>query len=181
MGTSQHVKDWRARTKARMVAAMGGACVCCGYDTYEGALLFHHRDPSTKDFSLSGVRMNPKKWSRIVEELRKCVLVCWNCHIELHAGLRNIPVGAAGFDESFADYRAEQRAKLFDTCPVCGDRKRKRRKYCSIACSHENKKRVSDEQLRAMAEQGANYSQIGREYGISGNAVKKRLEKLNGV
>lgn len=34
---------------------------------------------------------NPKSWSKIVNELRKCVLVCYNCHYEIHEELITLP------------------------------------------------------------------------------------------
>lgn len=58
------------------------ACDRCGYDTYEGALDFHHRDPSEKEFGIAGVPT-----SKLAEEVDKCVLLCANCHRELHGGV----------------------------------------------------------------------------------------------
>ena len=37
-----------------------------------------------KDFSLSSTRANPKNWDSIVKELKKCILLCSNCHKEHH-------------------------------------------------------------------------------------------------
>ena len=61
----------------------GGKCVRCGYDTYLGALEFHHLDPSKKDFTLGNADFRLKE---AVEEINKCILICSNCHRELHAG-----------------------------------------------------------------------------------------------
>lgn len=65
----------------------GGKCVRCGYDTYLGALEFHHLDPNKKDFTISNSNMKVKE---AVEESKKCILLCSNCHRELHANLWNI-------------------------------------------------------------------------------------------
>ena len=73
----------RMRTnRAILVAEHGGKCVRCGYDKYIGSLHFHHIDPSQKD----------PKWSTIHtwhidkarKEAEKCILVCANCHGEIH-------------------------------------------------------------------------------------------------
>jgi hypothetical protein len=48
------------------------------------ALIFHHLDPSHKDFTIGG---KSKSWNKIQSELDKCVLLCANCHAEVHAGL----------------------------------------------------------------------------------------------
>ena len=59
----------------------GGKCVGCGYNKSIWALDFHHLDPSKKDFSMGG---GYKPFERIKEELDKCILVCKNCHAEIH-------------------------------------------------------------------------------------------------
>lgn len=75
----------RRQLKLRAVDYKGGKCFNCGYSNYEGALEFHHIDPKLKKFSLSTKGLT-RSWERIVEELDKCVLVCSNCHKEIHAG-----------------------------------------------------------------------------------------------
>jgi len=67
----------------------GGCCQVCGYDKYQGALEFHHKDPSEKDFSLSS-KGHCKAWVKVKKELDKCVLVCSNCHREIHARIIKI-------------------------------------------------------------------------------------------
>ena len=80
----QGVITWRQRTKLRAVAYKGGRCQRCGYDRCIQALQFHHMDPTQKDFTISGKTM---AWERIQDELDKCLLLCANCHAELHAGI----------------------------------------------------------------------------------------------
>lgn len=50
------------------------------------ALDFHHIDESTKEFELSQ-RDLTRNWEKIVAEAKKCLLVCANCHREIHAGI----------------------------------------------------------------------------------------------
>lgn len=66
----------------------GGECKICGYSFYKGALDFHHLDPSEKDFTPS--KGYKKSWEKLKKELDKCILLCSNCHREVHAGLRNV-------------------------------------------------------------------------------------------
>lgn len=68
--------------KQRCVEALGGKCSACGYSKCLQALCFHHTDPSTKNFGISG--NHSRKWEIIEEELQKCILLCSNCHLELH-------------------------------------------------------------------------------------------------
>lgn len=81
----QAVVDWRRRSKSKLVEYKGGKCKECGYNKSINALHFHHLDPSQKDFSISG-----KSWSfdKLKVEVDKCVLLCANCHAEVHEGLR---------------------------------------------------------------------------------------------
>ena len=68
---------------------MGGKCVVCGYKRYVGALDFHHVDPKAKSFGIS-IKGLSYSWASIVEEAKKCVLVCKNCHAEIESGLTKL-------------------------------------------------------------------------------------------
>ena len=65
----------------------GGKCERCGYNTYLGALDFHHIDPSQKEITIGDRDFRLKD---CIEETKKCILICSNCHRELHANLWNI-------------------------------------------------------------------------------------------
>jgi hypothetical protein len=80
--TAQSGKDKVTRLKQEA----GGACIKCGYDKCQDALEFHHVDPSVKEFHLGEARgYNIEK---IRAELKKCILVCRNCHTEIHAEMK---------------------------------------------------------------------------------------------
>ena len=66
------------------VDRLGGKCQVCGYDRCVEALEFHHVDPEEKAFNI-GDRVTSLE--AILPELEKCVLVCANCHREIHCGL----------------------------------------------------------------------------------------------
>lgn len=74
--------------KLKMLAVeyKGGKCSICSYYRSSAALEFHHLNPNEKDFTLSHVR-SYKFDDRIKTELDKCVLLCANCHREVHQGL----------------------------------------------------------------------------------------------
>ena len=78
--------DRHIARKKRAVAYKGYKCVCCGYDRYYGAMDFHHQDPNEKDFEIGGNWS--KNWETIRRELDKCILICSNCHRELHDRIR---------------------------------------------------------------------------------------------
>ena len=72
--------------KRKSIEYKGNKCYYCGYSRYQGALQFHHLDPSKKNFSISKIKLTT--WDeRATNELDKCVLLCANCHMEVHAGV----------------------------------------------------------------------------------------------
>ena len=77
----------RDKVKLMAIRYKGGKCEICGYDKCVGALEFHHKDPTTKDFGISS-KGYTRSWELVKSELDKCVLVCANCHREIHEGLR---------------------------------------------------------------------------------------------
>lgn len=73
----------RRALREQAVAYKGGKCSICGYDRCAAAMDFHHINPFEKDFAISQ-RMS--SWKAIQPELEKTVLLCANCHREVHDG-----------------------------------------------------------------------------------------------
>ena len=67
----------------------GGRCQLCGYGRYQGALQFHHLDPTTKEFAISRQGVT-RAFAELREEAAKCILLCANCHAEVEAGLSTV-------------------------------------------------------------------------------------------
>lgn len=81
-------KDYRIRVKKQCIEYKGGKCCICSYDRCINALEFHHINPKEKDFLISG---GTKSFENLKKELDKCILVCSNCHREIHSGLHILP------------------------------------------------------------------------------------------
>jgi 5-methylcytosine-specific restriction endonuclease McrA len=79
------VSKRRKRLKRKVLDYLGGKCSNCGYDKCTRALSVHHKNPAEKEFGLSEAGMD-KSWERIQREADKCILICANCHMELHCG-----------------------------------------------------------------------------------------------
>jgi hypothetical protein len=80
----------RQRTfKKKCIDYKGGKCESCGYSKCIGALEFHHKDPTQKDFALSKVRLTSFS-DKVAQELDKCLLLCANCHREEHEKLLDL-------------------------------------------------------------------------------------------
>ena len=71
--------------KAQAIKLLGGKCCKCGYNKCIDALEFHHENPNEKEFKLGSG--NTMSWKEYKQEALKCILVCSNCHKEIHSQL----------------------------------------------------------------------------------------------
>lgn len=72
--------------KHQIVLYKGGKCEKCGYDKCEQALHFHHLNPDIKDFQISeSYNLYGCNLEKMKEEADKCIMICANCHAEIHA------------------------------------------------------------------------------------------------
>jgi predicted nucleic acid-binding Zn ribbon protein len=70
--------------KLDLVKTTGGRCTICGYSKNLAALVFHHTDSTDTDFKLDMRSLSNRKLVSVLREIDKCILVCANCHAELH-------------------------------------------------------------------------------------------------
>ena len=62
-----------------------GKCFLCGWNKNTLILQLHHKDKSKKSFKLmSGTNFYGKSWKIILKEIKKCNLLCPNCHAIYH-------------------------------------------------------------------------------------------------
>ena len=78
----RHVSDARKRLKEKLVEYKGGACEVCGYNKCITALEFHHVNPNEKEFGIGSMKV--LSFEKCKKEVDKCMLVCANCHREIH-------------------------------------------------------------------------------------------------
>jgi hypothetical protein len=101
--------DQRARLsrdkKTRAIALMGSACYSCDRVGPTALFEFHHWDSREKDFGISADGLS-RPWENIAAELEKCVMLCANCHREVHAGIRTIRPTLLGLAEDALPYVA---------------------------------------------------------------------------
>ena len=84
-GGSEYQKTKQRAIKHQLILYKGGKCERCGYDKCEGALQFHHKDPSKKEFTLSQINLSKElNMDMLYKEIDKCELLCANCHAEEH-------------------------------------------------------------------------------------------------
>jgi hypothetical protein len=85
-------KSIERKRKSRELAIQykGGKCIFCGYNRYVGSMHFHHTDPTKKEFNISDFKTYD--FEKLKFELDKCILMCSNCHGEVHGGLLSMPL-----------------------------------------------------------------------------------------
>ena len=88
---SAAVSRRRREIKRQLVEEAGGGCILCGFKAHLAALQFHHLDPTTKRFHLSE-RGLTRSMARVRGEAEKCVLLCANCHAQVEAGAKEMPI-----------------------------------------------------------------------------------------
>lgn len=75
--------------KQMLINSFGGKCQICGYDKCLSALDFHHRDPKQKEYNISKIAGKKVLEFYDLQELAKCILLCANCHREVHSGMHD--------------------------------------------------------------------------------------------
>jgi predicted HNH restriction endonuclease len=80
---SCNTKIRRFRAKAAAIKLLGGACSACGWHGNQAALQFHHKSKNAKEFTIGNVAN--KNWETIKKEIKKCLLLCANCHAIEHS------------------------------------------------------------------------------------------------
>ena len=81
--TKKAHKIFAFRSKKIMKGLKINGCAICGYDKCDAALEFHHTNPEDKKFGVT-LRSFSRTVKSIKEEINKCILLCSNCHKEIH-------------------------------------------------------------------------------------------------
>ncbi|HLV34546.1 MAG TPA: hypothetical protein VKY59_05520 [Spirillospora sp.] len=72
------------RRKLELAQMLGGKCMQCGYDKNLAALSFHHEEEDEKNHQLDMRSLSNRRIEAVMREFEKCILLCANCHMELH-------------------------------------------------------------------------------------------------
>lgn len=162
---------WKDR-KRKVVELMGGKCCKCNYDKNLSVFELHHLDPSQKEYDWNKLRQ--LQWETIIAELKKCILVCANCHREIHSPNENM--NYQGMDNNVLNHDYIRWLQPTGKCPSC-KQDVYGTKYCSVECAHLGSRRAerpSQEVLLKEVEE-LGYCAVGRKYGVSDVAIRKWL------
>lgn len=186
----------RREFKAMLVKYCGGKCQCCGYNKYDGSLDFHHVDDGDKEFGLTGAQHIAI--STVIEELDKCIVVCANCHREIHGKLIACPAINMEYRDSVRDtvtkkkqennsgYKTstkQPRTILNANCITvdCIGLVYDKGGYCRKCAGRKAAKEVgnwpTNDELEILAWKIPTRD-IGKQVGVSDKAVEKRMKRL---
>lgn len=79
------------KTKQKCINALGGECKKCG-EQDPIVLTFHHINPDEKDIEIGKLINNGYCFENesLQKELKKCILLCFNCHMKEHRKDSNV-------------------------------------------------------------------------------------------
>lgn len=175
------VSEYRRRRKINLIKVCGSKCNLCGYDKAISALEFHHLNQTEKDYGIAS-NGTCHDLEKDLTETKKCILVCANCHREIHEDLYPLSFLEEKqiYDEEYANQLRQEKQDLIGKktyfCKECG--KEITRYSESGLCPDcvKSKTRVvnrpSREELKQMI-RTMPFTQIGVIYGVSDNAVRK--------
>lgn len=174
------LKRHRNKRKQDLANCLGGKCARCSYNTTVKALDFHHIDPTQKSFTISQI-IN-KDLSLQLEEIKKCVLLCANCHRELHAGIWNIEdIDIPKFIDKITKEKIKDIKKECSNCKTVFFLTHRTRLYCSEKCSGIGRRKIerpSREELQKLVWEKPS-TQIAKQYGVSDRMIGKWCEAYN--
>lgn len=180
---SENVCKFVKNRKTNLISLFGNKCCLCGFDEFQEALEFHHVDPSKKELSLSSNVM--VALDKQVEEARKCILVCANCHRGIHAGYYDVPKEYYKyFNEERAEFLLEQNREIREGkkhyCKLCGILLNDNTTYC-VKCGHVIQRKVErpPRELLKFLIRNKSFVSIGKEYGVSDNTIRKWCKAEN--
>lgn len=181
----QAVTKHRRKRRIELIKIMGGKCAICGYNKCDAALQLHHLDPSQKEYSLSSG--NCKSIEEDINEAKKCILVCANCHREIHNGFYDNLKLKPSFNQDIADQVLQEyknvKQKTFTYCKTCGRIITPGAIYCEdcykkIVRNNSHKSEITREQLKQKI-RTMPFVQIGKQYGVTDNAIRKWCDTYN--
>lgn len=174
------ISQFRHRRKNNLIKVCGNKCCLCGYCKTNSALEFHHLIPEEKSYSIAA-NGTCHDLEKDLAEIKKCILVCANCHREIHDGLysldflKNKQIFLENIAEELRKDKQQKMTKTIYYCSKCG--KQLHNKTLTGMCrscyeSVRQTRRPSREELKDLIRK-IPFTQIARQYQVSDNAIRK--------
>lgn len=181
---NENVKRCANSRKENLIKVFGAKCCLCGYNLYTSALEFHHVNPSTKCFSLCGSGLMKAMPSQL-EEAKKCILVCANCHRGIHHHAVEVPQNWQQFyledvaNNLLNEYFDKKQIHLH-YCIDCGQEISHKAIRC-VDCANKYQQltnRPDRETLKNLI-RTVPFTTIGKMFEVSDNAIRKWCKNEN--
>lgn len=185
--SSQATSDFRRRRKENLIKVCGSQCTLCGYNRLSAGLEFHHIDPTQKQYGIAS-QGTCHNLEADLAEVKKCILVCANCHREIHNNFYSADElwEKQVYDEEYADYLRKDKFLRTGTkeyfCKECGIKISSDSKsgLCSPCFRKTTRiiERPNREELKQLI-RVSTFTELGRKYGVSDNAIRKWCKAEN--
>lgn len=181
---SQAVIDFRKRRKENLVKLMGGKCCLCGYNRCIASLQFHHINPEEKEYGLAA-NGNCHKIEDDIKEAKKCILICSNCHGEIHNSDIYNDINLYDYQCIDTDFEAELLNTNLHASRFCSNCNKPISMYSRSgmcpSCVQLGRRRIVEnrpnrEELKNLI-RTIPFTKIAEQYGCTDNAVRKWCDK----
>ena len=185
--SSTATSDFRRRRKVNLIKVCGEQCNLCGYHTTISALEFHHIDETQKEYGI-GSNGTCRDLEKDLAEIKKCILICANCHREVHDGLysKEELYEKKIYNEDIANELRQEKIALFTKtdyfCLECGKKISKGTKTNLCEECYRKTTRVQERPSREILKdliRNKPFTHIGKMYGVSDNSIKKWCVSYN--
>ena len=156
---SEAVQKRREKLKLMAIEYKGGKCEICGYNKCPDALEFHHVNPEEKEFGI-GQKGYTRSFDDVKKELDKCLLVCSNCHREIHY-----------------KSRSKQTEQIIEE--IKQEKNKKEQQHTIINVTKEKHTIPSKEEVIEVLVKFKNFRKTGIFFKRTDNAVRKWCRKYN--
>lgn len=179
MSNSDNVKAFIKRRKSNLIKVFHSHCCICGWDAYQEGLEFHHVNPNEKLFGICASNAVTKALEKQLEEMKKCILVCANCHRGIHQGYITVPEDWQSlYDTQIAEEllvelnKTKHRTPRF--CLDCGveiTSEAQRCVTCAIKASRYVERPNRGDLKKLIRE--LSFVEIGKQFHVTDNAIRK--------
>lgn len=162
-------KERALRRKLEIINLKGGKCEICGYDKNIAALEFHHINQEEKSFQLDSRHLSNTNVKNILNELNKCILICANCHREIHNkdfNKDNLPILLETYSSTNVSVFKPYKESI---CENCGKSFKyiKGKKYCSEECRYMAKNYPSKDEVYHKYNELKSWEKVASFYGLT--------------
>lgn len=167
--TNEKQKQRGLLRKLKFVKEKGGKCSICNYSKNLAALEFHHINPEIKSMNLDARHIRGRKIEVLENELEKCLLICSNCHRELHNPDLEMEILKEFPQKEKEESHSKNKTNKCNNCINCDKEfpKIKGKIFCSKECREKYKKYPSIEEIMKSYSTNNSWEKVAKEFEIT--------------